>query len=157
MKSFSVSERIEPELERSTHRSWGNCVKLRRLRPDKSNFKESTEVAEQLVQESRLEQTRSALAIAETVRSEQSLVKADLQEQREQLGERLQRSRESARASRDKFHAVNAVGICAIPADSSLDRAGTFANQQAQLTEQMKGVEQGLKKAGDQSLIWKLN
>ena len=67
-----------------------------------------------------------APAIAETVRSEQSLVKADLQEQREQLGERLQRSRESARASRDKFHAVNVRLNCAIPADSSLYRAGAF-------------------------------
>ena len=108
--------------------------------------KESAEVVEQLAQEkNRLEQTRSALAVAETVRSEQSLVKADLQEQREHLGERLQRSRESARASRDKFHAVN-VRLESVQSQLTvaLTARERLRNQQTQLTEQMKGVEQGI-------------
>ena len=108
--------------------------------------KESAEVVEQLAQEkNRLEQTRSALAVAETVRSEQSLVKADLQEQREHLGERLQRSRESARVSRDKFHAVN-VRLESVQSQLTvaLTARERLRNQQTQLTEQMKGVEQGI-------------
>ena len=108
--------------------------------------KESAEVVEQLAQEkNRLEQTRSALAVAETVRSEQSLVKADLQEQREHLGERLQRSRETARVSRDKFHAAN-VRLESVQSQLTvaLTARERLRNQQTQLTEQMKGVEQGI-------------
>ena len=111
--------------------------------------KESAEVAEQLAQEkSRLEQTRSALAIAETVRSEQSVVKADLTEQREQLGERLQRGRDSARASRDKFHAVN-VRLESVQSQLtvSLTARERVRTQQSQLADQMKGVQQGIEES----------
>ena len=111
--------------------------------------KESAEVAEQLAQEkSRLEQTRSALAIAETVRSEQSVVKADLTEQREQLGERLQRGRDSARASRDKFHAVN-VRLESVQSQLtvSLTARQRLRTQQSQLADQMKGVQQGIEES----------
>ena len=111
--------------------------------------KESAEVAEQLAQEkSRLEQTRSALAIAETVRSEQSVVKADLTEQREQLGERLQRGRDSARASRDKFHAVN-VRLESLQSQLtvSLTARERVRTQQSQLADQMKGVQQGIEES----------
>ena len=111
--------------------------------------KESAEVAEQVAQEkSRLEQTRSALANAETVRSEQSVVKADLTEQREQLGERLQLSRDSARASRDKFHAVN-VRLESVQSQLtvSLTARERVRNQQAQLAEQMTGVQQGIEES----------
>ena len=111
--------------------------------------KESAEVAEQLAQEkSRLEQTRSALAIAETVRSEQSVVKADLTEQREQLGERLQRGRDSARASRDKFHAVN-VRMESVQSQLtvSLTARERVRTQQSQLADQMKGVQQGIEES----------
>ncbi len=111
--------------------------------------KDSAEVAEQVAQEkSRLEQTRSALAIAETVRSELSVVKADLTEQREQLGERLQLSRDSARASRDKFHAVN-VRLESVQSQLtvSLTARERVRNQQAQLAEQMTGVQQGIEES----------
>jgi chromosome segregation protein len=111
--------------------------------------KESAEVAEQLAQEkSRREQTRSALAIAETVRSEQSVVKADLTEQREQLGERLQRGRDSARASRDKFHAVN-VRLESVQSQLtvSLTARERVRTQQSQLADQMKGVQQGIEES----------
>lgn len=111
--------------------------------------KESAEVAEQLAQEkSRLEQTRSALAIAETVRSEQSVVKADLTEQREQMGERLQRGRDSARASRDKFHAVN-VRLESVQSQLtvSLTARERVRTQQSQLADQMKGVQQGIEES----------
>ena len=111
--------------------------------------RESAEVAEQLAQEkSRLEQTRSALAIAETVRSEQSVVKADLTEQREQLGERLQRGRDSARASRDKFHAVN-VRLESVQSQLtvSLTARERVRTQQSQLADQMKGVQQGIEES----------
>ena len=111
--------------------------------------KESAEVAEQLAQEkSRLEQTRSALAIAETVRSEQSVVKADLSEQREQLGERLHRGRDSARASRDKFHAVN-VRLESVQSQLtvSLTARERVRTQQSQLADQMKGVQQGIEES----------
>ena len=111
--------------------------------------KESAEVAEQLAQEkSRLEQTRSALAIAETVRSEQSVVKADLTDQREQLGERLQRGRDSARASRDKFHAVN-VRLESVQSQLtvSLTARERVRTQQSQLADQMKGVQQGIEES----------
>ena len=111
--------------------------------------KESAEVAEQLAQEkSRLEQTHSALAIAETVRSEQSVVKADLTEQREQLGERLQRGRDSARASRDKFHAVN-VRLESVQSQLtvSLTARERVRTQQSQLADQMKGVQQGIEES----------
>jgi chromosome segregation protein len=111
--------------------------------------KESAEVAEQLAQEkSRLKQTRSALAIAETVRSEQSVVKADLTEQREQLGERLQRGRDSARASRDKFHAVN-VRLESVQSQLtvSLTARERVRTQQSQLADQMKGVQQGIEES----------
>ena len=111
--------------------------------------KESAEVAEQLAQEkSRLEQTRSAVAIAETVRSEQSVVKADLTEQREQLGERLQRGRDSARASRDKFHAVN-VRLESVQSQLtvSLTARERVRTQQSQLADQMKGVQQGIEES----------
>lgn len=111
--------------------------------------KESAEVAEQVTQEkSRLEQTRSALTIAETVRSEQSAVKADLTEQREQLGEHLQLSRDAARASRDKFHAVN-VRLESVQSQLtvSLTARERVRNQQTQLAEQMKGVQQGIEES----------
>ena len=111
--------------------------------------KESAEVAEQLAQEkSRLEQTRTALAVAETVRSELSAVKADLTEQREELGERLQRSRDSARTSRDKFHAVN-VRLESVQSQLtvSLTARERVRNQQTQLAEQMKGVQQGIEES----------
>lgn len=111
--------------------------------------KESAEVAEQLAQEkSRLEQTRSALAIAETVRSEQSVVKADLTEQREQMGERLQRGRDSARVSRDKFHAVN-VRLESVQSQLtvSLTARERVRTQQSQLADQMKGVQQGIEES----------
>ncbi|MFL2523419.1 MAG: chromosome segregation protein SMC [Candidatus Azotimanducaceae bacterium] len=111
--------------------------------------KESAEVAEQLAQEkSRQEQTRSALAIAETVRSEQSVVKADLTEQREQMGERLQRGRDSARASRDKFHAVN-VRLESVQSQLtvSLTARERVRTQQSQLADQMKGVQQGIEES----------
>ena len=72
-------------------------------------------------------------------------MKADLQEQREHLGERLQRSRESARVSRDKFHAVN-VRLESVQSQLTvaLTARERLRNQQTQLTEQMKGVEQGI-------------
>ena len=111
--------------------------------------KEAADVAEQLAQEkSRLEQTREALAIAEGVRSEQSVAKADLTEQREQLGERLQLSRESARASRDKFHAVN-VRLESVQSQLtvSLTARDRVRNQQTQLADQMKGIQQGIEES----------
>ena len=111
--------------------------------------KEAADVAEQLAQEkSRLEQTREALAIAEGVRSEQSATKADLTEQREQLGERLQLSRESARASRDKFHAVN-VRLESVQSQLtvSLTARDRVRNQQTQLADQMKGIQQGIEES----------
>ena len=111
--------------------------------------KEAADVAEQLAQEkSRLEQTREALAIAEGVRSEQSVTKADLTEQREQLGERLQVSRESARASRDKFHAVN-VRLESVQSQLtvSLTARDRVRNQQTQLADQMKGIQQGIEES----------
>ena len=111
--------------------------------------KEAADVAEQLAQEkSRLEQTREALAIAEGVRSEQSVTKANLTEQREQLGERLQVSRESARASRDKFHAVN-VRLESVQSQLtvSLTARDRVRNQQTQLADQMKGIQQGIEES----------
>ena len=111
--------------------------------------KEAADVAEQLAQEkSRLEQTREALAIAEGVRSEQSVAKANLTEQREQLGERLQLSRESARASRDKFHAVN-VRLESVQSQLtvSLTARDRVRNQQTQLADQMKGIQQGIEES----------
>ena len=111
--------------------------------------KEAADVAEQLAQEkSRLEQTREALAIAEGVRSEQSVTKANLTEHREQLGERLQVSRESARASRDKFHAVN-VRLESVQSQLtvSLTARDRVRNQQTQLADQMKGIQQGIEES----------
>lgn len=111
--------------------------------------KEAADVAEQFAQEkSRLEQTREALAIAEGVRSEQSVTKANLTEQREQLGERLQVSRESARASRDKFHAVN-VRLESVQSQLtvSLTARDRVRNQQTQLADQMKGIQQGIEES----------
>ena len=111
--------------------------------------KEAADVAEQLAQEkSRLEQTREALAIAEGVRSEQSVAKANLTEQREQLGERLQLSRESARASRDKFHAVN-VRLESVQSQLTVSLAARdrVRNQQTQLADQMKGIQQGIEES----------
>ena len=75
-------------------------------------------------------------------------MKADLQEQRA-LGRAFAAQSESARVSRDKFHAVN-VRLESVQSQLTvaLTARERLRNQQTQLTEQMKGVEQGIAEAG---------
>jgi chromosome segregation protein len=108
--------------------------------------KEAGEVAEQIAQEkNRLQQARQALQDAEQVREAQSAVKTDLTQEREQLGERLQQARDAARNSRDKFHAVN-VRLESLQSrlKVSVTARERLVDQQGQLGEQFKSVEQGI-------------
>jgi chromosome segregation protein len=108
--------------------------------------KESGEVAEQIAQEkARLQQAQSALSEAEDLRVEQSATKANLTEEREALGERLQQSRDAARSSRDKFHAVN-VRLESLQSQLkvSVTARERLVSQQSQLGEQMTTVQQSI-------------
>ena len=108
--------------------------------------KESGEVAEQIAQEkARLQQAQSSLSEAEDLRVEQSATKANLTEEREALGERLQQSRDAARSSRDKFHAVN-VRLESLQSQLkvSVTARERLVSQQSQLGEQMTTVQQSI-------------
>ena len=108
--------------------------------------KEAGEVAEQIGQErARLQQAQSALSEAETIREEQSTVKAGLTAERDALGEQLQQSREAARNSRDKFHAVN-VRLESLQSQLtvSVTARERLVSQRGQLSEQMAAVQQSI-------------
>ena len=108
--------------------------------------KESGEVADQISQEkTRFEQAQRALSEAEELRAEQSATKANLTEEREALGERLQQSRDAARSSRDKFHAVN-VRLESLQSQLkvSVTARERLVSQQSQLGEQMTTVQQSI-------------
>lgn len=108
--------------------------------------KEAGEVAEQIGQErARLQQAQSALSEAETIREEQSTVKAGLTAERDALGEQLQHSREAARNSRDKFHAVN-VRLESLQSQLtvSVTARDRLVSQRGQLSEQMAAVQQSI-------------
>ena len=108
--------------------------------------KETAELADQVAQEkSRLQHARVALSEAESVREEQRLAKNDLSSERDQLVDELQQSREAARASRDKFHAVN-VQLESVQSQLKISITGRerVRSQQAQLADQVTSIQQGI-------------
>ena len=110
------------------------------------NLQEMEELRKQIAEEkARQDQARAALSDAEGRRSDQDAVKRDLREERDLLAERLQQTRDSARQSRDEFHAVD-VQLESLQSQLkvSVSARERMLSQQAQLAEQLQNIQQGI-------------